>query len=193
MVSWINFAVLVVSTCLLTIYYLKSVGPAALELDIGPISYEKCATYRLISAFCVVVASINYILYFWFPLPVPLPKVFPWSWWISVVIAILITIPSAYFMVRGVLDAGEETLTPKREHQMYGGIYLKMRHPQAIGEFFVWWILALFLNSPFLTLYSFVFVPIWITFCIAEERDLLLRYGTTYEEYRKRTGFLFPR
>ncbi len=193
MVSWINFAVLVVSTCLLTIYYLKSVGPAALELDIGPIAYEKCATYRLISAFCVVAASVNYILYFWFPLPVPIPKVFPWSWWISAVIAILITIPSAYFMVRGVLDAGEETLTPKREHKMYGGIYLNMRHPQAIGEFFVWWILALFLNSPFLTLYSFVFVPIWITFCIAEERDLLLRYGTTYEEYRKRTGFLFPR
>ena len=30
-------------------------------------------------------------------------------------------------------------------------------------------------------------------FCVAEEKDLLIRYGTVYEEYCKRTGFWIPK
>jgi protein-S-isoprenylcysteine O-methyltransferase Ste14 len=29
--------------------------------------------------------------------------------------------------------------------------------------------------------------------CLAEERDLVLRYGEAYEVYRERTGFLLPK
>ena len=49
------------------------------------------------------------------------------------------------------------------------------------------------LHSPFLVLFSFVYVPVFLVACWAEERDLVLRYGREYEDYRQRTGFLLPR
>jgi len=42
----------------------------------------------------------------------------------------------------------------------------------------------LLLHSPFLALFSFVWLPVWAAFCWAEERDLVLRYGEAYEACR---------
>jgi protein-S-isoprenylcysteine O-methyltransferase Ste14 len=81
----------------------------------------------------------------------------------------------------------------KKEHTLYGGIYEKMRHPQATGELPFWWVIAFLLHSPLLVLYSFVWVPVFIMMCLAEERDLVIRYGKAYEDYRQRTGFLIPK
>jgi protein-S-isoprenylcysteine O-methyltransferase Ste14 len=53
--------------------------------------------------------------------------------------------------------------------------------------------MALLLHSPFLALYSLVWIPIFGIMVWAEERDLVLRYGKAYEEYRERTGALFPK
>jgi protein-S-isoprenylcysteine O-methyltransferase Ste14 len=96
-------------------------------------------------------------------------------------------------MIRGLLDAGEEAMFPKKEHPLYGGIYEKIRHPQAIGEFPLWWVLAFLLDSPFLAVYSIVWIPIFLIMCLAEEKDLLLRFGDEYAQYQQRTGFLIPR
>lgn len=82
---------------------------------------------------------------------------------------------------------------PKKEHPLYGGIYEKIRHPQAIGEFPLWWVLAFLLDSPFLAVYSIVWIPIFLIMCLAEEKDLLLRFGDEYAQYQQRTGFLIPR
>lgn len=193
MIAWINFAVLIISSCLFSFLYVKSVGPAALETRLGRSAYQKCATYRLISSIFMFVAAANYLLYYWFPLPLPLPRTFPWPWGISAGIAALITAPSVYLMLRGVKDAGEETMRPKPEHTLYGGIYTRIRHPQAVGELPLWWVLALLAHSPFLVLLSFAYVPVWYYFCLAEERDLLLRYGAPYEDYRRKTGFWLPK
>ncbi|MFW9786156.1 MAG: methyltransferase family protein [Candidatus Thorarchaeota archaeon] len=76
---------------------------------------------------------------------------------------------------------------------LYRGLYETIRHPQAIGEAFVWFPIAFFLNSPFLVLYSFLWIPIFYIMCIAEERDLEMRYGTPYIECKERVGFLIPR
>jgi len=54
-------------------------------------------------------------------------------------------------------------------------------------------VLAFLVHSPFLTLFSLVWLPVWWYFCRAEEQDLLLRYGRTYEEYRRRTGMFWPK
>lgn len=189
MIAWINFAVLIVSSILFTVFYVKSVGPAALEQRIGEAAYQRCATYRQIASIFMFVAFANYVLYYWFPLPLPLPETFPWPYWVSVAIALLIGIPAGWLMKRGIQDAGEETMRPKAEHEMYGGIYTRMRHPQAVGECLLWWPMAFLLNSPFLALFSFVYIPVWYYFCVAEERDLVLRYGDAYEEYRRTTGF----
>jgi protein-S-isoprenylcysteine O-methyltransferase Ste14 len=191
--AWINLAVLIVSTLLTLYFYVKSVGPATLEQEIGPIAYRRCTTYRFISGLMMSLASLCYIVYFLFPLPVPLPRTFPWSWWLSALVAAIIAIPASYLMYRGMRDAGEETMIVKKEHTLYGGIYEKIRHPQAAGELPFWWVLALLLNSPFLALYSFVWIPIFILMCLAEEQDLVIRYGEAYEQYREHTGFLLPK
>ena len=193
MIPWINFAILIVSSFLFTIFYVKSVSPAALEKRIGDSAYNKCATYRMISSIFMMVAAINYVLYYWFPLPVPFPDTFPWSYWVSVVIAVIIATPSLHLMLRGIKDAGEETMRPKQKHEMYGGIYERIRHPQAIGEFPLWWVIAFLVHSPFLVLFSFLYVPVWYYLCVAEEKDLLIRYGIAYEEYCRRVGFWLPK
>ncbi|NQT17443.1 MAG: isoprenylcysteine carboxylmethyltransferase family protein [Planctomycetes bacterium] len=193
MMPWANFSILVASSVLFTIFYVKSVSPASLERRIGHSAYRRCAGYRIVASIFMMFVAANYVLYYWFPLPLPLPTTFPWSWPVSAVIAASIALPSTYLMLRGVKDAGEETMTPKREHEMYGGIYDRIRHPQAVGEFPLWWAIAFLVHSPFLVLFSFVYVPVWYYFCVAEEKDLLIRYGAAYDEYCQRVGFWIPR
>ncbi len=193
MIPYLNFTILLTSSIIFTVYYVKSVSPAALAKRIGPAAYAKCASYRFISGIFMFVAAGNYIVYYWFPLPLPLPRTFAWPWWVSAVIAVAIAAPSLWLMVRGVKDAGEETMRPRPEHTMYGGIYTRIRHPQAAGEVPIWWALAFLAHAPFLALFSFVYVPVWYYLCIAEERDLLIRYGQAYRQYRKTAGFWLPR
>ncbi|MBA7645814.1 hypothetical protein ES703_53573 [subsurface metagenome] len=37
--------------------------------------------------------------------------------------------------------------------------YILYRHPQAVGELPFWWVLAFLLHSPFLVLFSLVWIP----------------------------------
>ncbi|TET06676.1 MAG: isoprenylcysteine carboxylmethyltransferase family protein [Candidatus Thorarchaeota archaeon] len=192
-IEWINFMVLVGSTILFLYFYVKSVSPAQLEKKIGDSAYPKCKTYRIIAGGFEGITIINYMIYFFYPLPLGLQLVFPWDWIVSILVGIIILIPSVYLMVVGMKDAGRETLEPKKEHTLYGGVYETVRHPQAIGEAVMWFPIALFLNSLFLVLYSFVWIPIFYITCVAEERDLVIRYGAPYLEYRDRVGFLIPK
>ncbi len=76
---------------------------------------------------------------------------------------------------------------------MYGGIYERIRHPQAVGEVFLFLVMALLLHSSFQAVFSLIFFPIFISMCYAEEQDLLLRYGEIYAAYCKRTGAFWPK
>jgi len=105
----------------------------------------------------------------------------------------VIMIPAMFLLIRGSKDAGEETLKPRPDHKMYGGIYEKMRHPQAVGESVTWLGGAFLLNSPFLVLYSLIWLPIYYLMCRAEEKDLVLRFGQEYVDYMQRVGFLWPK
>jgi protein-S-isoprenylcysteine O-methyltransferase Ste14 len=192
-IAWINVAVLVASTVLVLVFYVLSVRPAALERQIGPKAYKRCTIYRFIAGLLMGLTMGNYIVYFFYPLPIPLSQTFPWPWWVSALIAVAIAIPAGYLWIRGMLDAGEETMVPKKEHTMYGGIYLKIRHPQAAGEVWYWLVFALLLHSPFLALYSLVWIPVFVLMSLAEERDLLLRYGDAYRAYMETTGFWLPK
>jgi protein-S-isoprenylcysteine O-methyltransferase Ste14 len=192
-IGWVNFVVLAASALLFWFFYANSARPAALEKEIGEAAYRRCARYRSIAAALMLVASANYVVYYFYPLPVELPRTFFWPWWVSAVVAVLIALPSGNLWYRGVRDAGEETMRPKKEHPLYGGIYEKIRHPQALGELVMWWVMAFFLHSPFLVLFSFVWVPIFCAVCLVEEGDLRIRYGEAYEAYRQGTGFFFPK
>jgi protein-S-isoprenylcysteine O-methyltransferase Ste14 len=193
MIAWINFLVLVLSSILFLYFYILSVSPAQLEKKIGDTAYPRCMRLRIIAGAFESVTVINYIVYFFYPLPLGLPIAFPWEYWISLLLAILIAVPSGYVMYIGLKDAGREALEPRKEHTLYGGIYERMRHPQALGEAFLWFPIALILNSPFLVLFSFVYIPILYIMCLAEEKDLVIRYGQSYVDYRNRVGFFRPR
>ena len=59
MIPWINFFVLIVSSFLFTIFYVKSVSPAALEERIGAAAYTKCSTYRMIASVFMMVVGVR--------------------------------------------------------------------------------------------------------------------------------------
>ena len=194
MIAWINFIVLIISGLLMHILYLLSVRPAALEQKIGPKAYERSALYRKILGVFMLFITVNYVVYHWYPLPIdPFPATFSWPYWVSVLIAVVIAIPSGYLMWRSIKDAGEEALTPDKSHTMYSGIYQKIRHPMALGEVPLWWVIAFLVHSPFMVVFSFVWVPVWYWWCVAEEKDLLLRYGDAYAQYRQETGMFIPK
>ena len=73
-----------------------------------------------------------------------------------------------YVMLRGMRDAGEESLTPDKGRAMFGGIYRRVRHPQATGKVFLRFTMGLLLNSPFLVLFSLIDVPMYLIMCRAE-------------------------
>jgi protein-S-isoprenylcysteine O-methyltransferase Ste14 len=193
LIPWINFGVMVISTILLFYFYMLSARPAQLEAKIGEIAYKKSGQYRVVASIFELIVIATYVIYSYYPLQIGIPQTFPWPYWISIAAAIIIGIPSAYVMVRGVLDAGEEAMLPKKKHKLYGGIYKKIRHPQAMVELPLWWVLSLLLNSPFLALYSIVWIPIFVTISLTEEKDLLIRYGDKYAEYKQQTGFVIPK
>ncbi len=191
--AWINLLILLLTTALTLYYYVKSVGPAALEQKIGPLAYAKCTRYRTVSAIFMTLAGVNYVVYAFYPIPLPLPQSFPWPYWVSALIAVVIAAPSGILFVRGMMDAGEETMLVKKEHKLYGGIYQKIRHPQAAGEVWYWWVIAFLCNSPFLVIYSIIWLPIFHWMSLAEEHDLIIRYGNDYKSYMEHTGMYFPK
>lgn len=192
LIPWINLAVLVAATALTAVFYIKSAGPTALEQRIGPSAYARCGRYRAISMVCMVIGMGNYVAYYFYPLPIPLLAAFPWPWWVSAVIGAVIAVPAGYMLGRGMRDAGKETMVPQKEQQLYGGIYERVRHPQA-WEALLWFTLAFWLHFPFLALYSFVWLVVEYVMVMAEERDLVLRFGQDYVDYRQRTGAFLPK
>lgn len=193
LIAWLNLLVLALVTVLFLYFYVKSVSPVQLEQEIGEEAWQKCKKYRVLSGALEFVTIVNYAIYFFFPLPIRLPLILPWPYWVSVLLAIVILVLGLALMFLGIRDAGRETLEPRKEHGLYGGIYNTVRHPQAIGESVLWFPIALLLNSPFLVLYSFVWLPIFYVMCVYEEKDLTLRFGEEYEEYRRRVGFIHPK
>jgi protein-S-isoprenylcysteine O-methyltransferase Ste14 len=193
MMAWINFTVLIFSTLFFLYFYFLSVGPAALERELGEQAYSLCGRYRVVAIVFELITIVNYVLYIFYPLPTPLPETFPWPWWLSALLAAAIGLPTTWLMVIGMKDAGEEMAFPKKEHTMYGGIYARIRHPQAAGEVFAWLWIAFLLHSPFLAAFSLVYFPIFLIMCWAEEHDLLLRYGDAYAEYWHKTGAFLPK
>jgi protein-S-isoprenylcysteine O-methyltransferase Ste14 len=193
LIEWLNLLLLILSTIASLYFYLKSVQPAKLEQEIGEIAYEKCERYRIYSSIPFGIFFISYVIYAFYPLPLPIPNELPWDYSVSVILLIVISIPSFALMSVGVKAAGEETLRPKKEHRMYGGIYNWIRHPQSLGEVWVAHIVALLLNRTFLFLFAFIWIPVFYYMALVEERDLVLRYGEPYIEYRNRVGMFFPK
>jgi protein-S-isoprenylcysteine O-methyltransferase Ste14 len=188
---WINFAVMIISSILFVWLYIISVSPAALEKKIGPSAYKRCGVYRSISMVFMFVVLANYILYNYYPIP-GLPQYLPWPRWISTAIAVILGIPTTFLVFKGMFDAGKEMAFPQKDGEMYGGIYKKIRHPQA-WEAVYWFVIAFALHSPFLVLISILWLPVEYWMMRAEEKDLILRFGQAYEKYIEEVGMFWPK
>ena len=193
MYEWINLALFISSLLLFSILYFFSLMPATLSEKIGEQSWKHCRNLRLAASFFELIAVVTPILWIWFPIEELNWKIFP-NWWIGIVVGIVIILPGAVLMYKGVKDAGKETLTPSKESEMYGGIYKYIRHPQTIGELPMFPALALCLNSWFLFIIMTVFIVIYMPIMlIFEEKDLVKRFGEPFKEYQKTTGAYFPK
>jgi len=148
---------------------------------------------RILASIFEIIIVITQILWIWFPLPLINWKV-NLNYVFGLIIGILISIPCLAILLKGVRDAGSETLQPSKDTEIYGGIYNYIRHPQSLGEFPLFIAIAFMVNSWFLVhlmaIYIIVYVPIMIYY---EEQDLIRKYGEKYQEYQKRTGAFFPK
>jgi protein-S-isoprenylcysteine O-methyltransferase Ste14 len=74
-------------------------------------------------------------------------------------------------------------------------LYKRTRNPMMLGLFLTIIGIGLLIGSSFFTLWSLIgFIPaiiFWLRF--VEERELEMRFGQSYREYKERVPFLFPR
>ena len=193
MIEWINLIVLIISLFLFSYLYILSVQPAKRETRRGQKAWRECMKLRVIASIFEFMVVLDLILWVWFPIPLANWKIHS-NMAIGLIIGIMISIPCLALMLKGMRDAGSETLQPSKETEMYSGIYQYIRHPQSLGEFPLFVAIAFMINSWFLVILMIIYVLFYVPVMIFyEEKDLLIRFGDKYQEYQKRTGALFPK
>lgn len=193
MYSWVNILSLISSLLLFSILYTLSTMPVTLNSKTGEGAWGKCHTYRIIASLFEMIAVVNMLL--WVLLPIAsLNWKISLNPWISRAVAIVLFVPCMIILLKGIRDAGKETITPSKETEMYGGIYEYIRHPQALGEMPLFILLGFAVNSLFLvilaSIYVVIYTPIMKNY---EEKDLVKRFGEDYILYQKTTGAFFPK
>ena len=169
-----------------------SVLPVSREEERGEKAWVECARLRSISFLFAGIMVLNTILWIWLPIP-------NLSWVLSpdplfgIVLGIIIAVPCLAILRVAMRDAGKEMHAPQKRIQLHGGIYKKIRHPGAVGEMPLYVVVALFVNSLFLTVWMMIFILIFTPIHIYyEEKDLLKRFGDIYTEYQRTTPAVFP-
>lgn len=193
LIAWTNILILNILTILCWWFYIRSVLPVTRAEKIGDRAWKLAKRDRVLSGIFMGVMTLNIILWLWFPIPELAWVVHP-NWLVSILIGVVLAVIFTPIWLKGIKDAGRETMEPSASTKMYGGIYTHIRHPQALGEMPWFVIIPLFLNSLFLVIWATVMIiivsPIIIYY---EEKDLIKRFGDEYREYRNRTGALFPK
>ncbi|MDC7126972.1 MAG: methyltransferase [Spirochaetales bacterium] len=195
MINYINVIIMIASMLWYTIFYIISVGPARMEKKKGDKSYKICSRIRKISFVGMCVFLLAEIIYLFYPLNIGLStRLFSGisGWIISIAIGLVISI-AATILMRAAVAVANDSITTRKENGMYGGIYQKIRHPQAIGDVSYWIALAFFFNSPFLILINLLWIPLNYIIAKYEEKDLKLRFGQNYVDYMKTTGMFIPK
>jgi len=111
MIAWLNLIVLIIATKLLLYFYVLSVSPVRLERRIGERAWRRCTIYRLMAGGFEFVIMANYVVYVFYPLPIGLQERFPWPWWVSIVVGLVIVRLPARFH-RHVLGRGARPAHP---------------------------------------------------------------------------------
>ncbi len=193
LIPWANFIILNIAAIFCWYFYILSVQPASRSEKYGEKAWQDSKRFRATSGILMGVMTINFILWIWFPIQELAWFVNPCHL-VSILIGVILAIIFTPIWIKGIKDAGPETMIPSETTQMYGGIYNYIRHPQAVGEMPWFVIIPLFINSLFLVIWAIIMIiivsPIIIHY---EEEDLIKRFGDEYREYQKRTGAIFPK
>lgn len=177
-----------------TLFYALSVRPAQLEQKIGAAAWPRCARLRQVAFIGMGLSGAGEFLFAFFPLHTGLPlRLFPGvaGWAAAVTIGLTLTAAASWIVVK-VTRVAPDTFAPHKNTQMFGGMYARVRHPQAVADVTYWFAIGFGLNSPALILVALIWVPIniWLTF--VEEKDLKLRFGQAYVDYMAKTGRFWP-
>ena len=190
----INFSFLLLSYLLFSYLYILSIQPVKRERKYGKKAWKVCKRLRIIGGLFELIAVINLVLWISFPLPLVATWMISLNVWVGIIIAIIIAIPCCIIMFLGLKAAGSESLSPSKETAMYGGIYRYIRHPQTLGEFPLFVAISFAVNSWFLVIISLIYIMVYVPIMIYyEEKDLLMRFGDSYQVYRESVGALFPK
>ncbi|MFW9984305.1 MAG: methyltransferase family protein [Candidatus Odinarchaeota archaeon] len=192
-IAWSNFVILNIASVFCWYFYILSVQPVTRSEKYGDQAWTMAKRHRLITSVLMGIISVNMILWFWFPIPELAWPVHP-IWLFSILIGIILAFVFTPIVIKGAIDAGKEAMEPSQSTEMFGGIYNYIRHPQTVGEMPWFVIIALFINSLFLTIWAIIMIIIVTPIIIHyEEKDLIKRFGDKYREYQKRTGAILPR
>lgn len=192
MLKVLNFSCYMAASFAACWLYVRSVSPAQLERRIGEKAYTRCARYRTGSIILMLIAMINFVLVRSFPFTRCIPGKFSLPEWLSFSFAVIIAVPSLALMITGMQGIGGETLAPnKRNKLVHKGIYAHIRHPQAY-EALLWPAVAFGLHSPLLLILSLPWLLLEAIMVMAEDLDLVVRFGETYLKYKEKTPAFLP-
>jgi protein-S-isoprenylcysteine O-methyltransferase Ste14 len=116
----------------------------------------------------------------------------------GIVLGVLLTIPGLYFFTgsnKALRALGTGANAFRLTQRVVGAdVYRMTRNPMSFGYYLLCLAIGLFAGSTSLTLYViFGIIPAHIFFLkYFEERELALRFGPSYEQYKRTVPFLAP-
>jgi protein-S-isoprenylcysteine O-methyltransferase Ste14 len=193
MLRTLNFLVYIAASAASAILYVASVRPAQMEYEKVPDPYAHCRRYRSGSLVFKVLAFLFFIATRYMPLASVYAAPFAWPRWFSFLLALLLGIPGLTLLITGLQDLGSESFTPAKATKLKTrGIYKTIRHPQSY-QALLWPAVALGMNSQYLMALASPWLLLEIIMVMAEETDLLIRFGDAYIKYRAKTGMFLPK
>jgi len=157
----------------------------------------RCAVYYRLLYSLLALGSLTFVLFWQFSIPSAAIGTFPLLKYLFFLVAGLpglvlmgASIRKYFFSLSGVSVFWQKEAGAVLE---IGGLHRYMRHPLYLGTLLLVW--SLFLFFPLLSnLLSCIMITLYTLAGIRlEERKLLLRFGSGYADYRRRTPMLIPR
>jgi protein-S-isoprenylcysteine O-methyltransferase Ste14 len=118
-----------------------------------------------------------------------------WLRWTGVGLG-LCAVPAVHWVLSSLGSNVSETVLTKDSHELVSstGPYRWIRHPLYATGITLFLALGLMMASWFILAMALVALVLIRTVVVPrEERELVARFGSGYEEYRKRTGAMIPR
>jgi protein-S-isoprenylcysteine O-methyltransferase Ste14 len=117
--------------------------------------------------------------------------------WLAIVPGFALISLEGYLLVRVERELGSRRLVGHAEltgkgEMFSGGLYAHVRHPRYAGMFAALLGAALLAGAPLLWIVLSLWCPFAVFVIRLEEVELTARFGSGYEEYRKRVPAFFP-